>query len=141
MKREIKRSKVRRNQKWSSEKVVSEIQTCSNASAKNVQRIYPALYGAAVRCFGSWRKAAEASGLEYGSVARKKDSGYWSKEQILDEIRRLKVRSSSHVRGTRPDLYSAALRELDSWKNAVEEAGFNYEDAVFKNSRSKKRRA
>ena len=115
-----------RRKRWSAEEVLTTIQGLSDRSAKAVQRSTPALYGAAVRIFGSWRAAIGAAGQDYGGIRKRRPPGFWTGDRISQDILNLTDRSSSVIRKDRADLYSAALRIYGSWQKAVEAAGFNY---------------
>ena len=47
---------------------------------------YPDVYAAAERTFGSWGEAIESCGLDYSLIKKYKS---WTKQSVLDEIRRL----------------------------------------------------
>ncbi len=88
---------------------------------------YPDVYAAAERMFGGWQYAIESCGLDYEKIRKYKR---WSKEKVLDEIKRLKAEkqslNSKTIQQTQRALYLAALRRFNSWGNALEVAGFNY---------------
>lgn len=108
------------SRKWNKKEVQRQIQELNSLSARTCQRTSPALYGAAVRHYGSWKNAVESAGFNYKQVLKRKPSGYWNKERILAEIQRLRNKSSGNVRQNNPPLYSAAIRLFTSWKKAVE---------------------
>lgn len=112
--------------RWSADQVLNEIRHLKDLSAKSIQRRQPSLYGAAVRYFGSWMAAIEKAGFDYSSVLKRKRPGYWSRAKIIEEIRGLEHRNSGNVRRSHAALYNAALRVFGSWKEAVDEAGFDY---------------
>lgn len=120
------RPKFRR--RWSSKLVTDSIGELENRSAKFNQTKNPGLYGAAIRYFGSWKTAVEATGFDYQDVAKRKVPGYWQKDKIVEEIKKLEEKSSGFVRKFRRGLYSAALRLFCSWESAVRAAGFNYSE-------------
>ena len=113
--------------RWNGNEVISQIKKVPDRSAKAVQKTAPALYGAAVRLFGSWRAAVGAAGQDYSRVRKRRQPGFWTEERVLFEIRCLKDKSSGSVRKQRADLYNAALRVLGSWRKAVEKTGVDYE--------------
>jgi hypothetical protein len=88
---------------------------------------YPDVYAAAERMFGGWQYAIESCGLDYEKIRKYKR---WSKEKVLDEIKRLKAEkhslNSKTIQQTQRPLYLAALRRFKSWGNALEAAGLNY---------------
>lgn len=108
------------SRKWNKKEVQKQIQELESLSARRCQKNYPALYGAAVRHFGSWKKAVESSGFNYKQVLKRKPIGYWDKERVANEIKNLTDNSSGAVRQNHPALYSAAIRLFTSWKKAVE---------------------
>lgn len=118
-----KKQKLRR---WTRDTVLFEIRALPNFSAKRNQRSFPSLYGAAIRHFGSWRNAVEASGINYELSLKRKAPGYWNRERVVQAIRILSEKSSVYVRKEHADLYSAGLRVFGGWKEAVEAAGFDY---------------
>lgn len=140
-------------QKWSRERVIQEILRLHSAGADltqgRVEAIDSRLVSAAIRYFGSWKSAVEATGLDYSPIAakgRKRRSEKitrWTREKILEEIRRLagmgEDLSSAVVRYKHLSLYATARRKehFGSWASAVEAAGFSY-DWVMR--ASKKRR-
>lgn len=120
----------KRQRRWSPEEILEELRSASNLSAKFNQRTNSRLYGAAVRCFGSWKKAVIAAGFDYPSQSRRKLPGYWSKERVIEEILKLPEKNSGYARKNAAALYNAALRRFESWKAALEAAGFDYQSVV-----------
>jgi hypothetical protein len=55
----------------------------------------------------------------------------WTPEMIIKEIRDLRTKGesllSSEVQKSQNQLYSAACRHFGNWRNAVDEAGYDYE--------------
>lgn len=45
---------------------------------------------------------------------------------VIDEIKKLPIRSAKYNQSTNPTLYGAANRYFGSWRKAVEAAGFDY---------------
>lgn len=115
------------NRRWSAERVISEIKALKDRSAKFNQKTFPSLYGASIRHFGSWKKAVEAAGFPYEAISRKKATGYWDRERLVEAIQKLSEKHSNFVRKKHADLYSAALRIFGSWEKAVTASGFDYE--------------
>lgn len=89
------------------------------------------LLRASVRCFGSWRAAIGAAGLDYDAVRRYRE---WTDERIIARIRELadagmdlSWRHVSH--SLDPSLAAAAtkLHHFGSWRAAIAAAGLDYE--------------
>lgn len=123
-------------QRWSKDLVLKEILKAENVSAKRIQRVRSALYSAAIRYFGSWKSAVEATGLDYSRVRRTKTFGYWTEQTLIENILELSEKNSASVRKINPALYIAALRHFGSWENAVQSAGLDYKSV--QKSRAKK---
>jgi len=82
------------------------------------------------RRFGNWYSAVEAAGISPG-WKEKPPIGYWTKERIIDEIKAVHSKgedlSDRNISITHSKLYGAAYHHLDSWQNAVEAAGIDYD--------------
>jgi hypothetical protein len=81
------------------------------------------LYKGALRLFGSWQVAIEASGMDYSSI--KKHPVYSSSHDVAEEIkaryrRGLPLQYSKVERGSESDksLLRAGIRYFGSWSNA-----------------------
>jgi hypothetical protein len=108
------------------------------------------LTSAAIRYFGSWRAAVEASGIDYSEVAaigrqrRAEKITKWTQERILEEIRRLRDigedLSSAVVRRKYLPLYATARRKehFGSWARAVAAAGLDY-NSVKQDAKQRRR--
>lgn len=121
-------------EKWSKEKILSQINELHTnnfpLNAISIMEKDIKLYGAARTHFGSWKNAIEAAGLNYAEINHKLKEVTWSKELIASEIQKIAseggdLRSDS-VQKNYTKLHSAAQRYFDSWKDAIEYAGFNY---------------
>jgi len=79
------------------------------------------LLGPAIHHFGSWRKAIEAAGIDYASVARQTE---WNRQDVLRELRRRHAegRLGSIQKDGLP-LWAAAKRYFGSYRNAADTAG------------------
>jgi len=93
---------------------------------------YGYLLAAASRYFGGWQEAVEFVGLDYGAI-RRVDS--WDADKIVKKIKELyeqghdlSLRNMVADRDLSRITY-AASRHYESWKNAIEEAGLDY-DAI-----------
>jgi len=122
--------------KWNKEKILNRIRILN----KQCRAFTPAyafyhhrnLYQAAIRHFGSFRKALRAAGLGKGLRRERK----WSKEKIITEIkkyakRRISLNYSNINRRTRR-LINAAIRYFGNWRRAVTMAGFDYDKIKMK---------
>ncbi len=132
--------------KWSKEKIVQKIQELRNQkidlSAGNIVKNYVPLFTAATskRYFSSWANAVKAAGIDYSSILeagknrRRELLTKWSKEQVLEEIRKADSQDLLKTYHSRLTLYSAARREFGSWKEALEAAGYRLTKGSHKNS-------
>jgi hypothetical protein len=107
-------------EKWNKEKVVERLQrlTKDKVPEWKIRRIDPKVASAALRHFGSLRKAMLAAGFEAPKPG-------WSVEQVIEEIR---TRSSNDEQASlrgfgERQLAEAATRLFGSWAEAVEAAG------------------
>lgn len=133
-------------QKWSKEKIIETIQTLKrdkiDISASNISKNHIPLFTAACsqRYFSSWASAVKAAGFDYDEIlelgkARRRDKlTKWSKEQVLEEIRKAESQNLLTTYRERLALYSAARREFGSWKQALETAGYRLTKGSHKNS-------
>jgi hypothetical protein len=124
---------IRRYQVWTRERIVEQIQRHhregQDLSWRHVStRLDPALAAAAIRGnrFGSWERALEAAGLDYGEIRRHRA---WNAATVRQELRRrhgagesLRV---SDVTEESPALVAAARRHFDGWYEAVDAAGLD----------------
>ena len=55
---------------WTQERVAQSIGNLSNFHSAHARREHPALYSAAMRCFGSWKSAVESAGIDYDSIQK-----------------------------------------------------------------------
>lgn len=120
--------------KWTKEKIIEEIRNLNNSNIP-LNAVYMTkhnikLYGAARVHFGSWGNALEAAGLDYTQINHKFTEKSWSKDVIAEEIINFASTNgnlrSDYVQKHYTKLHSAAQRYFDSWKDAVEYAGFDY---------------
>lgn len=105
---------------WSKERVIEELKRvrCNGPRANRK------LDDAARRCFGSVRAALKVAGLPCGKPER--GSSGWSREKVIEAIRRRHRNGESLLRTNREDraLYEAAKRLHGSWTAALATAGF-----------------
>jgi hypothetical protein len=133
-------------QKWSKEKIVQNIKELSkqniDISASNISKNYIPLFTAACsrRYFSSWSNAVRAAGINYdqileaGKARRRNKLTKWSKEQVLEEVRKAEAQNLLTTYRDKLALYSAARREFGSWKKALEAAGYRLTKGSHKNS-------
>lgn len=133
-------------QKWSKEKIVEAIKELRNQnidiSASNISKNHIPLFTAACsrRYFSSWANAVKTAGIDYdqileaGKTRRRKKLTKWSKDQVLEEIRKAESQNLLSTYRDRLALYSAARREFGSWKQALEIAGYRLTKGSHKNS-------
>ncbi|UTR05158.1 hypothetical protein MM326_13680 [Alkalihalobacillus sp. LMS6] len=126
-------TKVRR---WTDELVIDEIQRIYEngepLSPRYINRNHGGVYRQAFNRFGSWRKLVEkALGLEYENVLACRS---WTTEKIVEEIRGRKAEgkplSAGIVSEEFKSLHDAAGFHIGSWREAVELAGFDYEEVL-----------
>jgi len=118
--------------KWTKEKVISEIKalykTNKTLEYKKVFRDNRKFYLVAYRFFGSWRKAVKAAGFDYDQFLPKRQR---VKEKIISAIQAFyKGKGTLHYREIWKDpnrLYWTACNCFGNWRNAVEAAGFDYD--------------
>ncbi len=119
--------------KWSKEKIIDEILKLEKRGSKlNLDYIKSTnrpLYAASVSYFGSWKAAVNAAGLDYSKITTLTK---WDKKRIIDEILALHKAgeglNAAHVKRVNPPLLAAVdgKRYFNSWGEAVEAAGFDY---------------
>lgn len=139
--------------KWSREKIIDRIHkleelgvdlTCSQA-----KEIDSALVGAATAYFGSWKAAVEAAGYDYRRIRkisekrRQEKVRKWTEKKVLEEITEIarveKDLSNAFMKEKHPALVAAASNYFGSWKKALEELGFDY-NQVLRTGREEKAR-
>jgi len=90
-------------------------------------KTFPDVHAAAVRIFGSWKDAIEASGLNYDEIRKYQT---WSSEKIIEEIKKLrkakKPLNSIYIQNHHKPLYMATVKRFKSWGKAVHAAGCDY---------------
>jgi hypothetical protein len=98
--------------------------------AKYLQYHCPHLYRQGVWIFGDWDNALRAAGFE---PKENRMRTVWEKDTIIQEIRAMRDQNlplyASHVMKNHPDLFSGALRRLQSWTKALVAAGINKKQA------------
>lgn len=127
---------IKTRMRWSKELVVEEIKNLHEAgvslNASYVMENNSKLYGAARKHLGSWKEAIQAAGFNYEEINLRANEQKWDQDSIVAEIQRLaevgESLNSDYIQKTYTRLHSAAQRYFDSWGDAVDSAGFDYED-------------
>lgn len=122
--------------KWTKELVISEVKVIKESgeplNASHVMKVNSKLYGAARKHLGSWKEAVELAGYNYEEVNLRSNEKKWNKEEIITEIKRLfeegEQLNSDYIQKNFTKLHSASQRYFDSWGEAVDLAGFDYEE-------------
>lgn len=88
----INPNKVLGVKKWEKEKVLKGIQLLKKMGVKintttEIRKIYRPLHSAAIRFFGSWRKAVTTAGIDPNKILPHRK---WDKEEIIKAIKKLK---------------------------------------------------
>ncbi len=131
---------------WSKEKIVETIRELRknniDISAGYISKHHIPLFSAAIssRYFSNWANAVKAAGFDYGQIMeagknRRRDLlTKWTKEQVLQEIRKAESEDLLKTYRDHIDLYSAARRIFGNWKKALEAAGYRLTKGSHKNS-------
>lgn len=119
---------------WSRKEITAEIKKRKSQgekiSAAYIARNGTALYRAACKLFGSWKKAVKAAGIDYRSI-QLCVPGKWNKRRLLKAIRERIARGLSLSQGIRffdPEarkLHSAARVYFGSMSKALRCAGYD----------------
>lgn len=133
MKREKKRDTHRKRsyRHWSRDDVVTEIRKLDRHGGQlnsgHIARTFPALAYAARRYVGSWEKAIQAAGLDYGEIRRK---SFWNRKRIVSRIKELRSEGKplyvSAAEKAYCGLVGAATMYFGSWSRAIQAAGLDY---------------
>ena len=102
----------------------------------SIDQNYPTLMRAASWHFGTWQRAVETTGIDYGEVSK-----YirWTREKVILGIREVHANggdlswSKISTNDGHPALAAAAVRSnmgFSTWHDAVTEAGINYEEVA-----------
>jgi hypothetical protein len=131
--------------KWSKEIIIEMIKDLKNQnvdlSAGFISKNHVSLFTAASsrRYFSSWANAVREAGINYdqileeGKNRRRSKLTKWSKIQVLEEVKKSQSLNLLTTYRDRLALYSAARREFGSWKQALEEAGYELTKGSNKN--------
>jgi hypothetical protein len=133
-------------QKWSKQRIMVTIKDLNkqsvDISASNISKNHIPLFTASCsrRYYGSWGNAVRAAGIDYdkileaGKERRRNKLTKWTKETVLEEIKRAQSKQLLSTYRERLALYSAARREFGSWKQALEAAGYRLTKGSHKNA-------
>lgn len=125
---------------WDRPRVIAAIRKLHAAGrsvkAREANEALPGLVQAAYVYIGSWRTAVEEAGIDPSALrrskGRRKPRGYWSDQRVIEEIRNRADEGLSLVlsKANREagGLVKAAFKFCGGWAEAVEDAGFNYDD-------------
>lgn len=128
--------KLRRNLRWSAERVISEIRQWQEQGqplyANFVRQNFQELLAAAIRYYGSWQKALESADIPYTGVRKYRR---WSKESIIQEIQQLSAQGvdlsfRAMALSQHNAMVYAAIRPkyFGNWRAALEAAGLASEE-------------
>ena len=119
---------------WSAEQVTDALKKLANRNARvlaptRMRKEHPYLVRVAARRFGSYRKAVEAAGIDYPSIARVYAPSL-SGEVVTARLRALQERGKdlrySSISHFDPRLMNAARRRFGSYEKAMKAAGIAY---------------
>lgn len=130
---------VRRlHRRYDKASVVSELKRLrrerTDVSPTSLRKHYPGLYDAGRRLFGSTVDMYKAAGVSQGDSFRYKPKGYWSKQRVIGEIKRLEhEKHRLDIAGLRNEigekrmrlLVYASSKHFGGWYAALEAAGVN----------------
>lgn len=125
---------TRRMRKWDDEMVLETIQERyeegKRLDLKAVRGEDNGLMDAGIRRFGSWKRAIEAAGIDYGEICL---TPPWTEEKVLKGIVELQAGGadllSTKVAKEHNRLFRWGVRFFGGWEKAVRAAGImNYED-------------
>jgi hypothetical protein len=120
--------------RWNSQIILSQLRGLHRQAkpmwSRRIRRSHSSLYSAAIHCFGSYRKAVTAAGVDYRSV-QQMVPGRWNRQTVCRELRRLnREHEPLHHAAAEtkyPALVLAAYRYFGSYGVAIRAAGLNYE--------------
>lgn len=128
--------------KWTQEKVIEEIHSLvahgNPVHERHVLLNYNPLRCAARKCFGSWRKALLAAGVDPDEVASEAwgqavaSKKIWTRERILAILKeRVEMGVSVHYSALKRDGFESLLvsvpREFGTFENCIHELGLDYD--------------
>jgi len=120
---------------WTREKVLAEIQSRYRAGMPMFQRAaladHRSLVTGAKKCIGRWTEALRLAGVPPELRKEKRAPFIWTRERIIEEIRRRREAGQSiAARGVSPTLYQAGRKRFGGWSRALEAAGLGAPQGV-----------
>ena len=120
---------------WNKQKIIEGIlelkERGEDLNSKYVHKTYTKLANAARIHFGSWENAIKAAGLDYEKIRQVE---FWDKQKIIAKIKDLfdagEDLSATNIQKIYPKLIGSACRYFDSWQNAIEAAGLDYNKII-----------
>jgi molybdenum-dependent DNA-binding transcriptional regulator ModE len=120
--------------RWNSQIILNQLRGLHRQSkpmwSRRIRRSHSQLYSAAIHCFGSYRKAVAAAGVDYRSV-QQMVPGRWNRQTVCRELRRLhREHQPLHhaaAENKYPALVLAAYRYFGSYGAAINAAGLKYD--------------
>ncbi|MGG0847904.1 hypothetical protein [Peribacillus simplex] len=139
---EIKKQKAIR--KWNTETIKSEIlrikENGEPLNASYIIKNHRQLYRAIVSHLDSWENALSLVGIDYQKIKSeviervKEKSTLYTKEFVISELNNMKrnglILSQKHVKEYNSALVDACYNRFGSLQNAIEEAGFDYDEEL-----------
>lgn len=124
----------RLDNKWDRGRIVAALRKLhrqkQDLSSRSLRRTHAALYAAGIHWFGSHRNAIAAAGIEYHRVSHR-SANHWDRKSISRLLRKLRREGKplhhAAMDRTYPHVVVAAYRYFGTYRNAVEQAGLNYE--------------
>lgn len=119
---------------WTKSKCIEEIKRLGeegfDLSPGNTCKYQGSLYTKSLQLIGSWKEAIELAGLDYSSIRKKKQNGYWTKDKIIKEVKNLYKQdedlSPTSITKINNGLYQCAIKVFGSWKNTLEFCNIDY---------------
>ena len=122
--------------RWTPDRIIEEILRLVEAEEDItytglVETGLAGLYAAAKDKFGSWKVAVDAAGVPLALASRYSHHKNWTDEKVLREIRKRARRGESlafsDAKAEDGPLVNAGVRRFYSWREAVTQAGEDYE--------------
>lgn len=108
-------------ERWTRQRIMDSLldRRCRGVPMTRIRQEEPLLYQAAIRLFGTWRKALAAIGVKLPRPRK------WSKDAVIAELRRRHQRGCNLSRVCREDdaLRGAAGKYFGGWRRAILAAG------------------